>query len=289
MKLAECKHRGVVYKHSDGTPCILYGVESPIYPDWLFGLIPPKRDYAVLNGTALVLGGVYLPTDSCLSNIVSVSPAHLIQDMCPIGQQFAEGTVLALVKPDERVTILRSGVKRIDAHWQESMKRAGFEIIAGVDEVICIGTGKALVSAMWLQEVFDWDDALLIASENRMSRLESSLVDCVYNRCDARQLVDEFYYHVYTQPNTLADELDGYDLIARTAGLRGEYFIVNRSSTDISILERVMIELATKLMVALYYMPDIKDSSGRGDPFGIERTNIAQLSSMIRIFPPKGI
>lgn len=285
MRDSGYRHRGIVYPYAEGLPFVVYGVESPAYPDWMFGFIPAKKDYFTFNGSVIILAAGYLSSDTNSDGTPIVSSAHLIRDL-PIGEQFAERVVRALVSPDERVTFMRSGnTPLLDPRWVESIRQAGFEIIETENDVVCIGTGESLASVEWLQGVYDRDDARLIASHHPMSKLETLLVEGARNGDDLRKIIQKFYYDVFWHPQKAVDELNPYSLIAGPTGLRGEYFAINRADTDISQLESILIGIAADLGVALYYLGDIKQSSATGDPFGIERRDSGLLASMVKVHP----
>ena len=276
---------GEILGSPDCAPVIVYGAESPTYPDWMFGLLPAKKDYLTLNGSVILIGAAYLSVDAGSTGRTRLAPAHLIRDVS-IGQEFAERVVQALVKTDERVIIQRSGQPRLDNDLLESMKHAGFDVIGSEENAVCVGIGSELAQVRWLQGVYDYDDATLISSRSPMSTLEKALVETARSGGDLRKVRSEFYYRVFWQPQLVDSELHGYSLIAKPAGLHGEYLVVNRRDADISDLDSLMLRIASDLGIALYRAADIKQSSAVSDPFGTDPGHSDLISPVMRIFDP---
>jgi hypothetical protein len=260
-------HMSEIPGSPDCMPVIVFGAESPTYPDWMFGLLPAKKDYLTLSGSAIVIGAAYLSVDAGSTGKTRLAPADFIRDVS-IGQVFAERVVQALVKTDERVIIQRSGQPRLDSNLLESMRHAGFDVIGGEENAVFVGTGSQLAQVRWLQGVYDYDDALLISSGSPMSKLEKALVETARSGGDLRKVGSDFYQRFFWQPQLVDSELDGYSLVARPAGLQGEYLVVNRREADISNLDSLMLRIVSDLGIALYRADDIKQSSAVSDPFG---------------------
>lgn len=266
---------------------IVYSAESPAYPDYMFGLIPAKKDYLTLSGSVIIIGAAYLPVNITSTDKNGLIPAHLIRDISPIGQEFAECVVKALVKTDERVIIQRSGQSKLDSDLLASIRHAGFDIIGNDKNMVCVGNRSELAQVRWLQDVYDYDDAVLISSGLPMSKLENELVETAYRGEDLKKVMYEFYNKVFWKPQIVESELHGYSLIAGLAGLHGEYLVINRRDADISGLDNLMLHIASNIDIALYRADDIKRSSAVGDPFAMDPLNYDLIPPMTRIFTPK--
>lgn len=257
---------------NDGTPFVVYAVDTPTYPEKMFGcrdILSIQKEAYTFEGSAVVISGGHYKSDSETgADMLLVFQSGLVNALHPIGRRFAERAVTSLVESDERVIVDYD--KRYSAldRWADIARGAGFQVEETKDDAICIGNGALLAALRWLEGVWSCSGTFLIASHEPESALEMTLIEGARSGADLYSVMVDFWNRVYRDPDTVLKELGGSNLFTCLGGPDGDNLAINRRDTDVSRIEDILASIAADLGVALYNAGKLSEPDESGDTFG---------------------
>lgn len=256
-----------LFYNRDTSPYIVYAVNSPTYPEILFGcrdIISRQKKPYIFSGSTIVISGGHYELDIETGQLLTAPRKGLVEELGETGQRLGERVVASLIDPEDRVLVCYDRRWSTCRNWTEKARDIGFEVITTRDAAICLGNGELLPELKWLQGSIAGCGINIIASNQPPSSLEIELIEGACDGADLHELAEDFSTRIYQDPEAILNELNGYKVFASLGGPDKDSLAINRPETDVSSIENLIKSTAADLDVTLYDAGDlaIPDDAG---------------------------